>query len=56
MSRPIRKLVGPTKARLQKYIEEASSILLGPPDDKNAEEEEIRLDELVIHNKRCVAF
>jgi len=51
MSGPIRKLVGPARARLQNYIEEASSILLGSLDDKNAEEEEIRLDELVIRIK-----
>ena len=47
--------VGRTReGKVQNYIKEASSILLGSLDDKNAEEEEIRLDELVICIKQCI--
>ena len=47
MSGPIRKLIGPAKARLQRYIEEASSVLSSGVEDKTLEEDEIRVEEVI---------
>lgn len=44
MSGPIRKLLGPAKTRLQRYVEEASSLLSSAVEEKTAEEDEIRIE------------
>ena len=47
MSGPIRKLIGPAKARLQRYNEEASSLLASRIEQKSLEEDEIRVEEVI---------
>ena len=47
MSGPIRKLIGPGKTRLQRYIEEASSLLSSRVEEKTLEEDEIRVEEVI---------
>ena len=47
MSGPIKKLIGPTKARLQRYIEEASSLLVLRIEEKSSEEDEICVEEVI---------
>ena len=49
MSGPIKKLIGPAKARLQRYIEEASSLLVLRIEEKSSEEDEIRVEEVIAH-------
>ena len=43
MSGSIRKLIGPAKTRLQRYIEEASSVFSTGVEEKTLEEDEIRV-------------
>ena len=47
MSGPIRKLIGPTKTQLQHYVEEASSLLASAVEEKTAEGEELRIEEVI---------
>ena len=47
MSGPIRKLIGPAKTRLQRYVEEASSLLLSGVKEKTLEDNEIRVEEVI---------
>ena len=49
MSGPIKKLIGPAKARLQRYIEEASSLLVLRIEEKSSEEDEIHVEEVIAH-------
>ena len=49
MSGPIKKLIGPAKARLQQYIEEASSLLVLRIEEKSSEEDEIHVEEVIAH-------
>ena len=44
---PIRKLLGPTKARLQGYKKNSRVIFITPIDDKNLEKEETEIKDLV---------
>ena len=46
MSGPIRKLIGPAKTRLQRYVEEASSLPLSTVEEKIVTEDELRVEEL----------
>ena len=41
MSGPIRKLIGPAKTRLQRYVEEASSLLSSTVEEKTVTEDEL---------------
>ena len=47
MSGPIRKLIGPAKTRLQRYVEEASSLLSSGVEEKTLEEDEILVEEII---------
>lgn len=47
MSGSLRKLLGPSKARLKKYIEEAEQLLSLPVEEKTIEEEEEVIEDLV---------
>ena len=47
MSGAIRKLIGPAKARLLKYLQDAEILLSAPISDKEIEEEELRVEELI---------
>ena len=47
MSGPLRRMIGPARARLLKYMKEASSLLSRPVDEKSLEEDETRVEELV---------
>jgi len=47
----IKKLIGPAKARLLKYIEEANVTLARAFEDKDCDEEDIRVDELITRIK-----
>ena len=47
MSGLIRKLIGPAKTRLQRYVEEASSLLSSGVEEKTLEEDEIRVEEVI---------
>jgi len=51
MSGPLRKLIGPAKARLLKYIEEANVTLARAFEEKDCDEEDIRVDKLITHIK-----
>ena len=44
MSGSIRKLIGPAKTRLQRYVEEASSVFSTGVEEKTLEEDEIRVE------------
>ena len=50
MSGPIRKLIGPAKTRLQRYVEEASSLLSSRVEEKTLEEDEILVEECINTN------
>ena len=47
MSGPIRKLIGPAKTRLQRYAEEASSLLSSGVEERTLEDDEIRVEEVI---------
>ena len=47
MSGPIRRLLGPTKARLQSYIKKAKTILERPVDETDLDQEETEVDDLI---------
>jgi len=47
MSGPIRKLIGPAKSRVQRIIEEAEALLDTVPDEKEFEEDEMRVETLI---------
>jgi len=47
MSGPIRRLLGPTKARLQGYIKWGKTILESPVDTSDLDKEETELDDLI---------
>ena len=47
MSGPIRRLLGPTKARLQGYIKQAKTIFSLPIDVSDLEKEETDLEDLI---------
>ena len=47
MSGPIRKLMGPAKMRLQRYIEEASSLPSSAAEEKTVTEDELRVEEVI---------
>ena len=47
MSGPIRKLIGPVKTRLQRYVEEVSSLLLSRVEEKTLEDDEIQVEEVI---------
>ena len=51
MSGPIRKLIGPAKTRLQRYVEEASSLLSSGVEEKTLEDDEIRVEEVIARIK-----
>ena len=47
MSGPIRKLLGPAKARLQGYLEDAEKFLVLPINEEDVEDEEATIEEYV---------
>jgi len=47
MSGPIRKLLGPTKARLQGYLKNSRVIFMTPINDKDLDKEETEIEDLV---------
>ena len=47
MSGPLRKLLGPAKARLQHYIKEAEQLISKPIEAGMVEEEELTLEDLI---------
>ena len=47
MSGPIRKLIGPAKTRLQRYVEEASSLPSSAVEEKIVTEDELRVEEVI---------
>ena len=47
MSGPIRKLIGPAKTRLQRYVEEASSLPSSRVEEKTVTEDELRVEEVI---------
>ena len=50
MSGPIRKLIGPAKSRLQRYVEEASSLPSSTVEEKIVMEDELRVEEVIAGN------
>ena len=50
MSGPIRKLIGPAKTRLQRYVEEASSLPSSTVEEKIVTEDELRVEEVIAGN------
>ena len=50
MSGPIRKLIGPAKTRLQRYVEEASSLPSPTVEEKIVTEDELRVEEVIAGN------
>ena len=56
MSGLIRKLIGPAKARLQQYNEEASSLLAFQIEEKSLEEDEIRVEEVIARINMNISF
>ena len=50
MSGPIRKLIGPAKTRLQRYVEEASSLPSSTIEEKIVTEYELRVEEVIAGN------
>ena len=50
MSGPIRKLIGPAKTRLQRYVEEASSLPSSTVEEKFVTEDELRVEEVIAGN------
>ena len=47
MSGPIRKLLGPTRSRLQDYLKRAKLVFLAPIDEVNLKEEETATDDIL---------
>ena len=47
MSGLIRKLIGPGKTRLQRYVEEVSSLLSSTVDEKTVTMDELRVEEVI---------
>ena len=47
MSRPIRRLLGPTKACLQGYIKQASTLFKVPINESDLDKEETQLEDLI---------
>ena len=47
MSGLIRKLIGPAKTRLQRYAEEASSLLSSGVEERTLEDDKIRVEEVI---------
>ena len=47
MSGPIRKLLGPRKARLQGYLEDVEMFLVLPINEEDVEDEEATIEEYV---------
>ena len=50
MCGPIRKLIGPSKTRLQRYVEEASSLPSSTVEEKIVTEDELRVEEVIARN------
>ena len=50
MSGPIRKLIGRAKTRLQRYVEEASSLLSSTVEEKIVMEDKLRVEEVIVGN------
>ena len=50
MSGPIRKLIGSAKMRLQRYVEEASSLPSSTVEEKIVTEDELRVEEVIAGN------
>ena len=50
MSGRIRKLIGPAKTRLQRYVEEASSPPSSTVEEKIVKEDELRVEEVIAGN------
>ena len=49
MSGPTRRLIGPAKARLLRYLKETAPLLSVPVEEKAVEEQEITIEELSKH-------
>ena len=47
MSGPMRKLIGPAKTRVQRYVEEASSLPSSTVEEKTVTEDELRVEEVI---------
>jgi len=47
MSKPLRKIIGPAKGRLKKYLDEAKSLLSQPVTEKSLEEDELQIEEVM---------
>ena len=56
MSGPIRKLIGPAKTRLQRYVEEASSLPSSTVEEKTVMEDELRVEEVIARINRNVSL
>ena len=56
MSGPLRKLLGPSKARLKKYMEEAEQLLSQSVEEKTMEGEEEIVESLVERMNNSVAI
>ena len=50
MSGPIRKLIGPAKTRLQRYVEEASSLPSSTVEENIVMEDKLRVEEVIAGN------
>ena len=53
MSGPIRKLIGPAKTRLQRYVEEASSLPSSTVEEKIVTEDELRVEDSEVIAGNC---
>ena len=49
MSGPLRRLIGPAKGRVQRYIGEASSILSSPIEERTIDDLEVQVEETIRH-------
>ena len=47
MSGPTRQLMGPAKTRLQRYVEEASSLPSSTVEEKTVTEDKLRVEEVI---------
>jgi len=47
MSGPIRQLIGPTRARLKKYLEEAATLLSTDAKETTSEDNKFRIEEVI---------
>ena len=56
MSGPIRKLIGPAKTRLLRYIAEAEKLLSSPIQTETIEDDKINTEDLIEHMNNDVSI